>query len=179
MKLRQSVIDRFNSLNKETEDCINYPILNSDGYGVMQTYVDDKKKHFTMHRVSYQVTHNVDLTAENIVCHKCDNPSCINPKHLFLGTHADNIADKVSKDRQAKGENNGRYIHGEYTKEKITLKKSIPYIPYTLNRGLSEEKVLEIKQLIKEKRQTLKKISEIVNVSYNTIRDISSGRVYK
>ncbi len=179
MVVKESVINKFNSFNLNTESCIDYPILNKDGYGVMQTYLDGNKKQYLMHRVSYQLTNNIDLKSSELVCHKCDNPSCINPKHLFLGTHADNSADKVSKGRQAKGEVNGRYTHGKYTKEAVELRKSIPYIPHTLNRGLNEEKVLEIKQLIKEKTKTLKKISELTGVNYNTIRDISCGRVYK
>lgn len=43
-----------------------------------------------------------------VIRHDCDNPPCCNPSHLRIGTHADNIADKVARNRQAKGERNGR-----------------------------------------------------------------------
>lgn len=45
------------------------------------------------------------------VLHRCDNPKCIRPGHLFLGTQADNVADMVAKGRQASGESHGWFRH--------------------------------------------------------------------
>lgn len=47
------------------------------------------------------------------VCHQCDTPACINVEHLFLGTDANNVADKVAKGRQAKGEKIAIHVRGE------------------------------------------------------------------
>ena len=47
------------------------------------------------------------------VCHRCDNPLCLNPDHLFLGTTRENMADKVSKLRQARGDRQGLRLHPE------------------------------------------------------------------
>ena len=59
------------------------------------------------HRVSFQFL-NGPLEITDVVRHACDNPICCNPYHLFAGSHADNVADRVLKDRSAKGQSNGR-----------------------------------------------------------------------
>lgn len=64
-------------------------------------YVDGKN--ISVHRYSFEL--NVGPIANNLfVLHKCDNTVCVNPEHLFLGTHNENMSDKVSKFRQPCGE---------------------------------------------------------------------------
>ncbi len=73
------------------------------GYGRMRVGL---KTRYT-HRLSYEI-YCGPIAKGLHVLHRCDNPSCINPEHLFLGTHAQNMADRDAKGRQARqsGETN-------------------------------------------------------------------------
>ncbi len=80
---------------------------NKDGYG--QVWIEQKL--VRTHRLSYHLAHpDWLIDSEEQVLHKCDNPPCCNPNHLFPGTQLDNIRDRDKKNRQArqKGESCGR-----------------------------------------------------------------------
>lgn len=71
---------------------------NEFGYGFLR----HKKQTLRAHRVSWQLE-NGEIPDGLGVLHRCDNPACSRPDHLFLGSNDDNIADKVRKNRHAKG----------------------------------------------------------------------------
>lgn len=74
----------------------------SHGYGTLNVGCFKKTRHKKAHRIAYQIFIG-DFDESLFVCHKCDNPGCVNPAHLFLGTHIDNERDKCEKNRQQKG----------------------------------------------------------------------------
>lgn len=79
--------------------------LRADGYGVRTTHLlNGKAQHRFVHRIAFALEHG-HLPAEQLVLrHDCDNRKCVNPKHLLVGTHAQNSADMVARGRQSRGD---------------------------------------------------------------------------
>ncbi len=86
------------------------------GYGCASIEGGRKGIWTTAHRVSWVLFRGL-IPKGLYVLHKCDNPSCVNPEHLFLGTQKDNMLDMVGKGRDkhnpATGKRNGAYTHPE------------------------------------------------------------------
>jgi hypothetical protein len=101
------------------------------GYGRI---IFRNKKH-QAHRFSYEAFVG-PIPSGLFACHKCDNPACVNPDHIFLGTNAENQHDKVRKGRQARGDNAGPRLRRE----------TRPRGEAHSNAKLTNEKVIEIRE---------------------------------
>ena len=118
----------------------------STGYG--RAYISGKS--VGAHRVVFEIFKG-PIPPGFCVLHKCDNPRCCNPAHLFLGTHKDNVKDKVIKGRQAKGEKNSQ-------------------------AKLTEEEVCRIRYLYDNKLANQVQIAEMFGMSQQEISNIVRRR---
>lgn len=80
---------------------------NKAGYGIFQIGTNRKQKTILAHRFSMELIHG-STPIGMAVCHHCDNPACVRPEHLFIGSMKDNMRDSANKGRHPK--NKTRYL---------------------------------------------------------------------
>lgn len=155
--LTQQQIDKYwTKINvKGPDDCWEWTgNKHKQGYGMFNSV----KGSIGAHRVAVYLD-NRD-PGSKVVMHTCDNTSCVNPRHLKLGTQLDNIKDMVNKNRQSRGETSNRNI-------------------------LTEAQVLDIKaRHIKGTRgvknsSNLQQLADEYGVTYQTIYSITKGLRWK
>lgn len=108
------------------------------------------------HRLSWTI-HNGNIPKGMLVCHKCDNPPCVNPDHLFLGSQLDNVRDCIQKGRKI----DPPYKFGEGIG----------------NHKLSEKEVLEIREL--GNWFTQRELGKIYKVTHCTVGYILRRKIWK
>lgn len=101
------------------------------------------------HRHAYRQFYG-EIPKGLVVRHSCDNPACINPKHLLLGTPEENVRDRVIRKRSALGEKNGRC-------------------------KLTTDQVLAIREM----DMSCYAIAKIFNVNQTTVQDIKKRKIWK
>lgn len=147
---REAILKR---VIKDDAGCWNWSAArDKNGYGKMSSGSEYSKY---AHRVSYDVFVGTIPKGIN-VCHKCDNPSCVNPEHLFLGTQKDNIHDMHSKGRGIKS---CEWTWGEKHK----------------NSKLTEQDVI----MIYGSDLSSRELANLLNVSSNLIVRIRAGKTWK
>ena len=128
--------------------CTSHACTN-DGYPVATVNsVRDR-----IHRHYYR-KYKGEIPKGMVVRHTCDNPGCINPDHLLLGTHADNVMDKVKRNRGATGTKNGRSKLTESDVISIYLDDDTPKETLAKEHGVDAKAIRDIKNRVTWKRTT-------------------------
>jgi len=138
------------------EDCWLWTGARVGGYGSF-TYLGGARK---AHRISWGIRNGYIPESNLCVCHKCDTALCVNPDHFFLGTVAQNIADRDAKGRQRK------YVRSDYTKENHKAK-------------LTADQVMEIRKSFSERTETLQELSDRFRIHIRSVIMITTRRNWR
>lgn len=121
------------------------------------------------HRVSFVLAFG-SIPKDKLVCHHCDNPKCVRPDHLFVGTVGDNVQDMMDKGRAKYPRNLTRVRN---------VGRGRPFGERVGTALLSNQQVTEIKKLYKTRKFTQQQLGDMFGVKQVTISTITRGYAWK
>lgn len=194
--MRKTALERFNDsyiVDQKTGCWIWQKTKDAPGYGIF--YFENHFIH--AHRWIYQHL-NGEMPKNIFACHKCDNPPCVNPEHIFAGTHADNMRDMkkkgrecsperksaIMKEKAARGDKNGSRTHIEKIKRGPDHHSHLR--PELVQKGeeasgakLTEEKAIQIILLYKTGIFLQRELAERFGLKDRSISDITTGKTWR
>lgn len=146
-KAREPLSQRIQRNHKKVSECwIWTGCVGKDGYGVLGV----GRKQMRAHRASFEAFSG-EIPGGLLVCHRCDQPLCVNPDHLFLGTPRDNTQDMIRKSRR-------KTLRGEsHPNSKITMKDR------------------ETIRLLRSSGAKLSEVAEKFGIAIQTVSAIANG----
>ena len=131
---------------KKTNSCWEWTGAKQQFGNLFYGWLTRKNKQYLAHRWSW-IIENGPIEKGLCVPHKCDNPICINPNHLFLGTQKDNVIDMLSKGRGCNGSNHK-------------------------NSKLTEDDVRDLREMCENKKVSINQAARDFGINYKTAWNI-------
>lgn len=165
---------------KSQNDCWTWTAgRNGSGYGAFKA---NGGQH-AAHRVSYELSFG-KIQEGLFICHRCDNPVCVNPRHLFVGTHKDNMKDMSTKGRSASGERHISRLHPERLARgdrhgSHLHPERVPRGERNGNAKMTSEKVRQIREALLIEGVVQKEIAKQFGVSAHAVSKLNRNKSWK